>query len=107
MDLINRDEAIKEIKRFTGYLDEDMITRLDIAINKIPTALMWIPVSERLPEKPKDSEIRRRWYLVSLASGCVESLAFEFENEQWGYVGTGTDVLAWMPLPEPFKEESK
>ena len=36
-DLIPRQAAIKEIKRFIGYLDEDMIERLKIAINGIPS----------------------------------------------------------------------
>lgn len=32
------DEAIKEIYRFDGYLDEDMIWRLHYALRKLPTA---------------------------------------------------------------------
>lgn len=34
-DYINRDDVIMEIKRFKGYLDDDMITRLTIAIDRI------------------------------------------------------------------------
>lgn len=37
-DYINRESAIVEIKRFIGYLDEDMVERLRIAINRIPAA---------------------------------------------------------------------
>ena len=37
-DYIRREAAIAEIKRFIGYLDEDMIERLQIAIRRIPAA---------------------------------------------------------------------
>lgn len=36
-DLIRRGDAIREIERFIGYLDEDMITRISIALKRIPT----------------------------------------------------------------------
>ena len=37
-DYKNLDDVIMEIKRFKGYLDDDMITRLTIAIDRIPSA---------------------------------------------------------------------
>ena len=35
-EYISREAAIVEIKRFIGYLDEDMIERLQVAIKRIP-----------------------------------------------------------------------
>lgn len=35
--LIDADSAIIEISRFDGYLDDDMILRLQIAIKRLPT----------------------------------------------------------------------
>ena len=37
-DCIYREAAIAEIKRFIGYLDEDMIERLQVAIRRIHAA---------------------------------------------------------------------
>ena len=37
-DYISREAAIVEIKRFIGYLDEDMIERVQVAIKRIPAA---------------------------------------------------------------------
>ena len=67
----------------------------------------WIPVTERLPE-PK---FAREWYLVSLRSGCVKTLAFEKGGRtdnlfRPGWHETASPVTHWMPLPEPPKEES-
>jgi hypothetical protein len=52
----------------------------------------WIPVSERLPEKAD-------LYLVNFDDGAYH-LAY-FNNGACDYSG----VIAWMPLPEPYKAE--
>ncbi len=65
----------------------------------------WIPVTERLPEKPKNypnCKISRTYFLVSLESGCVTTLGYEFDRDEWQIVGS--PVVAWMPLPEPYRE---
>lgn len=58
----------------------------------------WIPVRERLPEE--DEEV-----LITLAHGCV-CWAFIYLNE-WNTATTSYPIecaIAWMPLPEPYKE---
>ena len=62
----------------------------------------WIPVTERLPEK--DGE-----YLVTIDWGDGDT-----EVDCYNYCANGTDwndgdlfgakVLAWMPLPSPYRE---
>lgn len=54
----------------------------------------WIPVSERLPKE--DGE-----YLVTTINGDVD--IYEFHT--WG--AKSPKVIAWMPKPEPYKEEGK
>lgn len=64
----------------------------------------WIPVSERLPDLWDER------YLVSLAWGGVGVM----EYKSTGFHNYGSfspvpieTVTAWMPLPEPYKEESE
>ena len=37
-DLISRRAVINEIERWIGYIDGDMIARINIGINKLPSA---------------------------------------------------------------------
>lgn len=72
---------------------------LDMAIKALEQT-SWIPVSERLPEK-------QGWYLVTDATGGMVMTEYSFfvpqdgemEEPYWDY----TNVVAWMPLPEPFQ----
>lgn len=86
----------------TGYsmLEDLLFLRryiLDCSVSQ------WISVKDRLPKKPNDhTEIRRCYFLVSLESGCVETLGFDFDRNEWHI--TGSPVLAWRPLPGPYKE---
>ena len=56
----------------------------------------WIPVTERLPED-------RQKVLVTTESGNVQILLWN----QWFQTQTRypkTEVIAWQPLPEPYKK---
>ena len=81
----------------------------------------WIPCSERLPElktKSFGNKQKRTNVLVTLRNGVVKEMTYEFatkefweagdENhiEHWkeDYNGNDIEVIAWMPLPEPYKE---
>ena len=63
----------------------------------------WIPCSERLPEEKKE-------VLIS-ADGDLYIAEYEIDHGKgyWSEVveyRNVTDVDAWMPLPEPYKEEN-
>lgn len=67
----------------------------------------WIPVKEQLPEKPKENPIYDNkpleLYLVSVKStDCVIRAFWNGVSFTDGW--EKLDVLAWMPLPEPYKE---
>lgn len=76
----------------------NVISDVKFILKNQPTISQWIPVSERLPKVDE-------YALISLSYGNVE----------WGWItATGRwvmehftlddgEVLAWMPLPEPYK----
>jgi len=96
---------------------------LDMAIKALEQEPKWIPVSERLPEKHGD-------YLITIENGDVFNCYFNpdycydgydngaftytqeyFDHENMGSLGAEEfvfdGVVAWMPLPEPYKAESE
>lgn len=71
----------------------------------------WIPVTERLPEMP-DPWWDRQEYLVCTKEGVLLMLGW---YDGWNCHGEGNGgivnrehemhgIVAWMPLPEPYKE---
>lgn len=82
---------------------DDAITTCCECVENLPSADVphWIPCSERLPEE--DGE-----YLVTDVSGGVATVTETYfitdcdGDGHWGAL----DVIAWMPLPEPYKEET-
>ena len=86
-----------------------------IELSNLPSAQpeqRWIPCSERLPELDEDGYSRKVLACFGNFSGC-EILEYRVTEGigKW-YIGDmdeapediGVMVLAWMPLPEPYKE---
>lgn len=109
-DLVSR-QAVKDwLEKWRGYLDDDMIARMQIGTKDIPQEPQWIPCSERLPE----AGVR---YLVTFESGEVghadfhnkifllDGSAIENAWETEPYYEEDGKVIAWMLSPEPYKEE--
>lgn len=65
----------------------------------------WIPVSERLPEKYKDviTTVKYKGFLGMY--GTWLKTAFIGDYGEWNGECIGGEVIAWMPLPEPYKED--
>ena len=67
----------------------------------------WTPIKERLPEKPKENPLYDNKpleiYLVSVKNtDCVLRAFWNGTSFTDGW--EKLNVLAWMPLPEPYKE---
>ena len=119
-------EATKNQK----YVFRSAINTIRGNLANCPTVNQWIPVSERLPcdgipvnitwvnRKPvsyyvdiKDKHFtatgiyyRGKWFWYSWA---CEDLLYEYGNSKADAVDEDVEIIAWMPLPEPWKEEEK
>lgn len=64
----------------------------------------WIPCSERLPEINSD-------VLATLKWGDI-TYAWRFDDDYWcicegDSTSTTSEILAWMPLPDPYKRDEE
>ena len=69
----------------------------------------WIPVEERLPENFRKVLCWGEYFRYGDFNGMFVNYALGYQNNGiWGGEvanGTNARALAWMPLPEPPKEE--
>ena len=76
------------------------------AIKSVPSAQQWIPCSTEMPPTGKD-------VLVTLEGGTVtDGERWEPQEGKWFLFGGGVngldeDVIAWMPLPAPYRPEGE
>lgn len=109
-DSISRAAAINLLKRWSdGYPYIETETELAIKeFQELPSAQpkqRWIPCSERLPEY--DGEM----YLVTDYCEQINRrrlhISYCYVNREgfWSDVPMGYKVIAWMPLPKPWKGE--
>lgn len=65
-------------------------------ISKTNSSISWTPVSERLP-------IKSGFYIVTERRGnnIVVAYTYFYDSGQW--MGISDEVIAWQPLPEPYK----
>lgn len=83
------DECKEWCEQWSGYEDAEEKDRLG----------QWIPCSERLPENNTD-------VIVCFYSGTVTEMRYLGNGIFQGiYEHTTKVIVAWMPLPEPYREE--
>lgn len=59
----------------------------------------WIPVSERVPEEMASTN-----YLVTIKGYGVDVANYVPITKTWYCLSIPCEVIAWMPLPEPYHE---
>ena len=91
-ELSNTPELVVEQWPFGGrYIKKDIAIMI---VNEVAKEFpRWIAVEERLPEA--ESHV-----LVTFEDGFVSAVGYSGDWELWEDSG---DVIAWMPLPEPYK----
>lgn len=91
-------------------------------LHQKPNKGEWIPVTERTPEDGTYLVTLEGFYggeprinIRSFAKDLNKVNEFDFPEQKWGWYDydieygylEDTDVIAWMPLPEPYKEGDK
>jgi hypothetical protein len=100
-NLFNKKKLIEDIDSCVAGLTNIQIMQIADIIETQPKVGEWIPVSERLPKEDrmvlcteKDTGILYLGFWLNIED--VEVRWFDAD-------GFSMDVVAWMPLPEPYK----
>ena len=123
-DLISRQAVREWLTRWEGYIDTDIIARMQCRVVDIPLAQQWIPCSERLPEEKQSIFAKykgtAKWQksfwekqsdIVLVAIACKDGYKVVTTARTVDAVWScdhlairGSEVIAWQPLPEPPEE---
>lgn len=99
-DLISR-SALKRDLEISPYNDYDDYLRTERLIDDAPTVEpKWIPVTERLPDVGQVvivTDDRGKVFEYVLNPLNVD----KYTTDKWRFLGR--NIIAWMPLPEPYK----
>lgn len=108
-DLISRRAALSKFEpwlKVPGYSEgeRNMLKAVLYELRFLPSAQQWISVTERLPENDND-------VLVTDGTDCAVAYwrtdAQAWDDSMHGWCDLyGLEVVAWMPLPEPWKGEN-
>ena len=93
-----RNSAYHKVKNIVQEVAEEFATDTDVGTK-------WIPCSERLPEEYGEYLV---WWTDITRSQYYEIVEYEPSNGWIGDIPQAVEgkysVIAWQPLPEPFKE---
>ena len=117
--LISRQAAIDSLNdEFTiigktnAIAVQDYIRRVNNRLRDLPSAQQWIPVTERLPEPNQLVGKTRKYYLIQNEYGDMLTasynktvLGFIYWEQMYDIEPLHDKVIAWMPLPEPYRKE--
>ena len=113
-DCISR-EAVKNILPRQKFVSYEAYLSCMADVDKLPSVTPtrkkeeWIPCSERLPKPNELVDNVRKYYLIQDEYGDMHVASYL--RNGWisidSFYTLEDDVIAWMPLPEPYKAESE
>lgn len=96
------EEALKILDTIPTISEQ--VDALEMAIKALEQT-RWIPCAERLPEKDGYYLVTTKWKSRYLGDVYIDATMARYreKSKEWTY----NHVIAWMPLPAPYKEESE
>jgi hypothetical protein len=108
--MTTKEKAIEQLERISSRLASigEKEDYTDVAIQALEQT-RWIPCSERLPKENEYVDSVSKYYLVQNEYG--DMLVARYKRDYWEeiyHIEPVTDkIVAWMPLPERYKERAK
>lgn len=109
-DLISREAAIEAVYQgLKKPSNDETLQRILDNLKQIPVidySQQWIPVSDGLPDK---DNVISQWMIVTFELDGIRRTRISLYSSTYGFdvLEPGEIVVAWQPLPEPYKGELK
>ena len=104
-DSISRQAAIDAVSNW--LYDGDDKRSVDQLLSALPSAQpeqRWIPVTERMPEYDDEYLVTKKCFGWNCKEYYEPDIARYEKRDGWH---KSDEVLAWMPLPEPYQAERR
>lgn len=100
---MNNQQAIDRLVKHLEYgWSEPTVEAIDMGIHALKES-RWIPCSEKLPEV--NIPVLAQWRIYYSGENRIEILCLNDLGRWHGDLGEPNGkVIAWMPLPEPYRE---
>lgn len=98
-------EVIKSECYVSNLLDLDKTVMINTALDRAIESMKWIPISDKLPELKRDVLVflkNGRFFVCALFPGSAGQKYWWIGEEEIHFLFD--DVVAWRPLPDPYKE---
>ena len=106
--LLHGESACKAFTPIEPWTFKDDERAAFCPLNEVPEP-KWIPCSERLPKENEYVDNVCKYYLIQDEYGDMH--VAHLSGRGWETIESikalGCDVIAWMPLPKPYREESE
>lgn len=101
--LANYQKVAEKYRQIADWLKE---------LKQLKEQTRWIPVSERLPEEDGQYLITVKYKHVNDSYEDVYAEHGEWYDGRWdmfcfGHCGEVEEIIAWMPLPAPYKPQAE
>ena len=94
-------QMIDNIREAGGFIGFNTYSEAFDQVNNMSSVPRWIPVSESLPEKIN------AYYLVTVKISDITEIDIAYRLTDSWQAFRDCEVLAWMPLPKPYKAKSE
>lgn len=106
-DAVSRQAVLDYLKYLHGEMPEEEFIKALPSVTPARKKEEWIPCDEKLPKPNELVDNVRKYYLIQDEYGDMHVASYL--RNGWisidSFYTLEDDVIAWMPLPEPYKVE--
>lgn len=106
-EYIKKEDAIQALNSLNILKNARKLSELIIDSIPLENRLRWTPVSERLPKRDEDVLVTTKYEDVRIMYRTDDIFKSPDYWTDGDFIFDDEEILAWMPLPETYKESEQ